>query len=141
MFRELALQFDRPGWRGILTAALPIAGRLSPIGVREIPYEDGWVHRFGDSYVVEFEPRLRAPELTSAWVKDYCCQLYEGRPGDTVVDVGAGFGWETIYFARRVSKVIPIEAQPSVAAALKRTIALNDLANVEIHNLAIADKP
>lgn len=56
------------------------------------------------------------------------------RPGDTVVDVGANIGLYSIACARRVrpGKVIAFEPDPENAELLKRTVELNEVADVVV---------
>lgn len=139
----LTRSLDRSGLRWILAGAYSLAGRMSSDGPSSVRYDDGWVHRFDDRYLVELRPRRRAPELSDAWVSHYCGHLYAPRPGDTVLDVGAGYGWEMLYFARQVGatgRVVAIEAHPGLARMLKRTVELNDLKQVTALNCAVADR-
>lgn len=129
--------------RWILSAAYSLAGRMSGQGPSSVRYDNGWVHRFGDTVLVEPRPRWRVPELSEAWLSEYCGQLYVPRAGDTVVDVGAGLGWETLHFARNVGRtghVLSIEAHPALAQMLQRTVALNGLNQVTAVNYALADR-
>jgi FkbM family methyltransferase len=112
-------------------------------GPTSVQYDSGWVHHFGDQRLVEARPRRRVPEISDEWVSDYCGYLYDPKAGDTVIDVGAGYGWETLYFARKVGRagrVISIEAHPILAQMLKRTVQLNQLKQVTALNYAIAER-
>jgi FkbM family methyltransferase len=63
--------------------------------------------------------------------------------GDTVIDVGAAFGFYTIISSKRVGlggKVIAIEAQPDIYEMLNKNIRLNQLTNVTTLNLAAYSK-
>jgi FkbM family methyltransferase len=133
---------DRSGLRWILAAGYSLAGRMSANGPLSVRYDDGWVHRFEDTSLVELRPRRRVPEVSKQWLKEYCGYLYEPAPGNTIIDVGAGYGWETLNFARRVGRagrVVAIEAHPTLAAMLKRNVDLNGLKQVTPLNYAIAD--
>ena len=143
MVHPLIRSLDRLGLRWILAAAYSLAGRMSHHGPSSVRYDDGWVHRFGDTYLVEPSPRRRVPELSEAWLAEYCGHLYVPRAGDTVIDVGAGLGWETLHFARKVGpsgRVLSIEAHPTLATMLRRTVALNGLKQVTALNYALADR-
>ena len=61
--------------------------------------------------------------------------------GDVVVDVGAGFGFAALGFAKSVGdggRVVAFEPSPATARHLRRTAALNGLAGViEVHESAL----
>jgi len=60
-----------------------------------------------------------------------------------IVDVGANVGYYTIVLAQKVGKngkVIAIEPDPETFNILKKNCELNNLANVELHNVAISDQ-
>lgn len=63
-------------------------------------------------------------------------------PGD-IIDIGANVGIVGILLARQFPErtVHAIEPAPGTFAALGKNIALNDLRNVQAHQLAIADAP
>ncbi|MGF1550241.1 MAG: FkbM family methyltransferase [Sphingomonadaceae bacterium] len=68
---------------------------------------------------------------------------YVPRPGDRVVDVGAGIGTETLVFSRQVGRagrVVAIEAHPVTFRALAGTIARSGLDNVLAVQAAVADR-
>jgi FkbM family methyltransferase len=60
--------------------------------------------------------------------------------GDTVLDIGANFGWYTVHFARWAAKVYSFEPIPFTYKELKDNIALNGCKNVEMINSAVGDK-
>jgi len=65
---------------------------------------------------------------------------YVPEKGNTIIDIGAGLGEETIHYshlAGETGRVISIEANPMVFEILNKTILLNKLANVASHNIAI----
>ena len=69
---------------------------------------------------------------------------YTPRPGDTVVDVGAGLGEETTIYTGLVGpsgQVYAIEANPAVYKVLRQLIAASQLPNVKLFNIAINDTP
>jgi FkbM family methyltransferase len=64
------------------------------------------------------------------------------RPGDTVIDVGANYGVITLRAAAAVGPtgcVHAIEPQPGVAALLRRSIAMNHMDQVQVHEIALSD--
>jgi FkbM family methyltransferase len=61
------------------------------------------------------------------------------QPGMTVIDIGANIGTHTVFFAKRVGpegRVIAIEPQARIAELLSGNVALNNLTNVEVHQVA-----
>ena len=62
-------------------------------------------------------------------------------PGAVVYDIGAHAGYYTLAAARHARQVLAFEPDPRNAAALRRHIALNRLANVEIVEAAVALAP
>ncbi|MDR7085928.1 FkbM family methyltransferase [Aeromicrobium panaciterrae] len=65
-------------------------------------------------------------------------------PGDTVIEVGAECGTDTVVLSRMVGptgRVIAIEAHPGTFEFLARAVELNKLDNVSLVNAAVADAP
>jgi len=63
--------------------------------------------------------------------------------GMNVLDIGAHIGVMSVVFARRAGnsgRVLAIEPTPTTIEVLKKTIQLNNLSNVEVQPLAIAEK-
>lgn len=74
---------------------------------------------------------------------DICLFNYKVKEGDTVIDIGAGIGEETLCLASLVGnkgRVYSIEANPRIFSILKEVIELNELKNVTAFNLAISEK-
>lgn len=68
---------------------------------------------------------------------------YSPVDGDTVIDLGAGLGEETLLYALLVGergRVISIEAQPGPYSVLAEVIKLNNLKNVTTFQLGIGEK-
>ncbi len=64
------------------------------------------------------------------------------KPGDVVVDVGAGLGLWTLEAARLVGahgRVVAVEPAPQVAQALRRSTRANRLASVTVLVVALAE--
>jgi FkbM family methyltransferase len=65
------------------------------------------------------------------------------RPGMTVVEVGANIGYYALFESRLVGpggKVIAIEPVPKNVEGLRRNVRNNGRINIEVHQLAIADR-
>lgn len=77
-----------------------------------------------------------------ASVIDYWCAFERPRPGDTIIDVGAGIGEDAVVFSKLVGprgRVISIEAHPKIFACLQGTIERSGLDNVVAVQCAVAD--
>jgi FkbM family methyltransferase len=122
---RIATQF-LPAPSGPATGAAEVCLRSGPrILVRPDEHIGRTVFFFGD-----LEPKL-------SWV---CSRVL--RPGDTVVDVGANYGVITLLAAQAVGPsgcVHAFEPQPAVADLLRRSVALNQMAHVHIHEVALSD--
>lgn len=70
-------------------------------------------------------------------------EQFSPNRGDTVVDVGAAFGFYTIMASKKVGqqgKVVAIEPQPDNFEMLNRNVNLNKLANIITLNYAVSSK-
>jgi FkbM family methyltransferase len=71
------------------------------------------------------------------------CFHYLPVEGDTIINIGAGLGEETIILSKLVGnsgKIISIEANPVINEMLKEVVDRNNLKNVTIINAAVSDK-
>ena len=138
--RQLTLLLDRWGARWLVASLLPVAGRFLPDGVRRLRYDRGWIHWFDNAVVVEPTPRLKSSDLSEARNNYLWGLLYSPKPGDKILDVGAGCA-ESIYFAQKVGKsgVVAAEAHPVICGYLQRSAELGGL-EVEVTNAAVGDK-
>ncbi|MBC7247512.1 MAG: FkbM family methyltransferase [Actinobacteria bacterium] len=73
----------------------------------------------------------------------FSCELllHHMREGMLFVDVGAHYGYYTLLVGTACPgcRIIALEPVPENHAVLERNVALNGLANVETHNLAVSD--
>lgn len=130
------------------------ARRLSRLDVK-IAYTAGqWTRRIGAQRFLDGPNFIYIPENFQQWrqqtehyaseTRDYWLRFYEPKEGDTIIDVGAGHGEDTLTFSRLVGKtgrVIAIEAHPLSFKALKNFCRLNQLDNVAPVHLALMDEP
>jgi FkbM family methyltransferase len=132
---------NRPGGRFILaTAATAYASAKARRRCR-VFYDRAWVHEYADSVIVEPKMNLLSPSQIEEMTEDFWTYQSAPGPGDVVVDVGAGTGWETLYFSRRVGasgRVISVEAHPRIYSCLEDMSRRNRLANVTLLNCAVA---
>jgi FkbM family methyltransferase len=76
--------------------------------------------------------------------EDHWFHLYKPRPGDVIVDIGAGRGEDVFAFSKAVGaqgRVFAIEPHPVSFRVLEKFCSLNRLANVTAWNYACTDKP
>lgn len=152
--RTLIKALDRPGGRKLLSLLATTDAR-SKLGRDVIVFHDGehWIHRinahffpdgtsftyYGDSaFAWRDEPDVYFRNAETFWYK-----IYRPRPGDVVLDIGAGRGEDTLPLSRAVGtsgRVISVEAMPSSFALLKKLCALNHLDNVTLVHAAVSDK-
>jgi FkbM family methyltransferase len=59
--------------------------------------------------------------------------------GGVLLDVGAHVGHWTLRLASKASKVIAVEANPETASTLRRNLAINDITNVRVWEIAAWD--
>ena len=72
------------------------------------------------------------------------CKFYQPRPGDVVVDIGAGLGEESTIYADMVGpggRVYALEANPVVYEVLQQVLHLNRCRNTVAFNLALSEAP
>jgi FkbM family methyltransferase len=60
--------------------------------------------------------------------------------GGVLLDVGAHVGHWTLRLAGKASHVHAVEANPDTAATLRRNLAINDITNVTVHEVAAWDE-
>ena len=136
---------DRRGGR-ILLATL-VTRRAHRTDARAATFYDGaWIQRFDDDYMVAGRrfrfPERRVYESQREHCEDFWFHLYHPRPGDVIIDAGAGFGSNTLVFSRAVGpegRVLAIEAHPVTFGLLEKTAAWNRLVNVTLCQRAVMD--
>jgi FkbM family methyltransferase len=134
---------NRSGLRSILTVSAATFATVRVGKLCKVSYEGEWVQRFPSCTLVEPRLTLYTPKQIERMTSDYFMYQYLPREGDTIVDVGAGTGWETLLFSRSVGmsgRVISIEAHPRVFRCLSKMRAENRLENVTLVQAAVADQ-
>lgn len=134
---------NRPGFRPVLTASAASIATIRTGGPCRVSYEGEWIQRFPSCTLVEPRLTLWTPQQIERLASDVFMYRYHPKEGDTVVDVGAGTGWETLSFSRMVGisgRVISIEAHPKVFGCLSRMRRENRLDNVTLVHSAVADR-
>jgi len=134
----------RESFQSFLLPLLNRFARWQGHGLRRIFPEDGvWMHETSRGYFAYHQPYLNL-DLASLdeFAQHHFLWGYQPKPGDVIVDVGAGVGEETLTFARGVGergKVICIEAHPRTYRCLEKLVQYNCLGNVVHMHVAVAE--
>ena len=118
----------------------------------EIFWDELWIRRIGSVYYPDPEiwqatdPQkwLRYPQKYLRDADDYWFHVYKPRPGDAIVDIGAGRGEDVFAFSRAVGpggRVWAIEPHPVSYLALRKFCEWNKLDNVTTLNYACVETP
>lgn len=120
----------------------------------EILFDDVWVVRHGDHFFAEPErfaiygDRLRRypglHEHLTTHHRDWWCFTYQPKPGDVILDVGAGRGDELFLFCPAIGptgRVVAIEAHPQIFRLLRTMCRLNGFGNTRVLQLAVGEAP
>jgi len=134
---------NRPGLRPILAVLATIIATVRTVKLCKVSYEGEWVHRFPSNTLVEPRLTLWTPKQIEELTLDLWMHQHLLSEGDTIVDVGAGTGWETLFFSKSVGKsgrVISIEAHPGTFRCLSKMCEKNRLENVTLVQAAVVDQ-
>jgi len=135
---------DRPSLQPILVPVFSQLARSQGRGVSRIfQDEDVWMHRTSDGYFAYHQPyvRLNLGRLNEIARRNFFWG-YTPRPGDVVLDVGAGVGEEALTFSRAVGphgKVVCVEAHPRTYRCLEKLVRYNQLRNVVALQRAVTE--
>jgi len=134
------------GWvprRAIAAAANAVISRRHGSGRRFAVDGQGlWINEQPEATFVSPDIYTATYEQVEQRVLSEWCDTVVLRPGDIVLDVGAGIGEESIVFSKLVGpkgRVIAIEAHPRTFDALVQTIRRSELTNVTPVHCAITD--
>lgn len=145
LLRRTARYLDRPGYRGILMVAASLAKSVMCGSFCRVYYADGrWIHNHRDGVLVEREIRIASISRLNSMTRDHWFHQYTPKQGDTIIDVGAGTGWETLLCSELVGhtgRIIAIEAHPETYACLAEMVRRNNLPNVTPVWCAVSDTP
>lgn len=102
----------------------------------------GWLHKYRDGYI--YTERLSGAPLRISGenTRNLFFHHYEPKPGDTIVELGAEYGTETLFLSRTVGpqgRVLSVEAHPKTCTALRKMVELNNLENVTVVHAAIGE--
>jgi FkbM family methyltransferase len=136
---------DRPGSRWLAAAGASLAETWAarrPTIVRPLP-GGAFLHRHLDGAIVlPYVLSRRTPRKHEITTHDIFCFGYTPQLGDTVLDIGAGCGEETVTFSRLVGptgRVMSVEAHPDTYRRLRLTCKFNGLNNVTLLQAAVTD--
>ena len=134
---------NRPGFRSILAGLATIIATIRVGKLCKVSYEGDWVHRFPSCTLVEPRLTLWTPQQIERLTVDLWMHQHLPSEGDTIIDVGAGTGWETLFFSKSVGRsgrVISIEAHPRTFRCLSEMCKKNRLENVTLVQAAVVDQ-
>lgn len=147
-FSKFVRKADRHGWRWLASFFIFLAYQWkrekSFRSASYVPHLGLWEYHIGDSFFVSREASWFCSEnYFLENLKKYSAHFYVPRPGDTVLDVGAGVGEETLPFSKLVGpagKIYAVEANPLTFSVLAYLVRKNNLFNVQVLQVAIADQ-
>jgi FkbM family methyltransferase len=141
--RAVFYALDRRGGRPILALVGTSYVTIRRRQLCHVQYDAAWIHTYRDGVVVRPDIASQTPSILRAQTRDNFLPQYVPLSGDTVFDVGAGIGENTLLFSELVGasgRVISLEAHPHTFECLATMVRLNGLKNVESLNVAVADK-
>jgi FkbM family methyltransferase len=139
-FFKIAAVADRLGLRPLLARGASLAYQGKSF---EVDAQGRWINRQAEATFVSPSLHTRSYSEVVNSVLGYWAWDYMPVAGDTVIDVGAGIGEDSVVFSRIVGpegRIIAIEAHPATFECLQRTIEGSGLTNVTAVNCAIADR-
>jgi FkbM family methyltransferase len=146
---------DSPAGRAELSSrATQLAREALPGCDIEILWDGIWIRRVGAVWFPDPDLFRAAEPNWQRWAglaekylrdaEDYWFHVYKPRPGDVIVDIGAGRGEDVFAFAKAVGpagRVFAIEPHPVSFQVLEKFCSLNRLSNVTALNYACTDQP
>jgi FkbM family methyltransferase len=141
---RLKSQMDRRSLRFVLTVAANQLALLARHGVRRIFYDDGiWIHQTTHGYFAYHHPYIRLDMVgLDTWARTVFLRNYQPKPGDVILDIGAGAGEEVLTFSRAVGqrgRVLCVEAHPRTFRCLQKLVEYNRLENVIPIHCAVSE--
>lgn len=84
-----------------------------------------------------------SPQTITDTANAICFFNYKPQKGDTIIDIGAGLGEESLVASKLIGEtgiIYAIEANPTIYKIFTRVLSLNDIQNVIPFNIALNDK-
>ncbi|MEO1251441.1 MAG: FkbM family methyltransferase [Pseudomonadota bacterium] len=136
---------ELPGW-GRIYRALGIAGvdNLNPKW-RDAPKRETRNKRTGHLMELDLSDDTDRETYFLGRYYDIEVQLLLDeilKEGDTCIDIGANVGHFSLYSSHRVGRsgqVLAFEPQPDCCKKIEHKLSLNNISNVELHNLALGN--
>ena len=143
--RTALRRLDRPGTRPVYAAVMSVLTTWRRRELWWLRYRGGlWLHHTRRG-VIPWPTPHPPDDLLTGWrdeTLDYFCWAYAPKPGDTVVDVGAGIGSEIptwVELTGGTGRVVAIEAHPTSWKRLAALVKANDY-EVALVQAAVADR-
>lgn len=98
-----------------------------------------WRYKWSDGCLFWWSPLLSPKKVTQQHIRQFLGD-YQPKPGDTILDVGAGVGTEVCLFSKMVGaqgSVIAIEADPVASRLLRKQAACLPHRNVRLLEVAV----
>jgi FkbM family methyltransferase len=137
-------RLDRPGRRGLLVLPASLWVSFTYRTPCFVYWREGaWIHRYRGAKIPHATlGRAAPPAVFTAQARELVLYDYTPREGDTVFDIGAGIGAETLLFSRLVGdsgQVVAMEAHPRTFRRLLDLCQANRLENVTPLQIAVSD--
>jgi FkbM family methyltransferase len=144
MVSKIATYFNKQGFRWVSAIIIFVVYRIKGQNIRRVAFNAVlglWEYTIGKAFFLTKDPAwFSSRQYYLDVFKTYAGYFYQPRPGDTVIDIGAGVGEEVFPVSElvgREGKIHAIEANPNTFAVLKYYCTNNGFNNTVLHNLAI----
>jgi FkbM family methyltransferase len=142
---RLGQRLDEAGLRKLVALGASVSYGLASGGRQrfEVDPAGRWVNRQPEATIVSPDIHTSRFEAVRDTVLENWAWQYRPKPGDTVVDVGAGVGEEAVVFSKMVGprgRVVSIEAHPQTFACLEETVRRSGLPAVTPLWCAVSDR-
>lgn len=144
LIRTIIDALDKPIIRHCLppvVSLLAVVKNRTPFAL--VYFRNGvWVNRQISGVILDRRVNMQSFKQFERDAQEMYGLVYVPKPGDTIVDVGAGIGSEVYYYSKMVGKtgrVIAIEAHPVTFACLREFCEVNKLDNVVALHVAVGD--
>lgn len=145
--RIIIRRFDKAGFRWILSLIFTLVSYYKTKTLNKFKYyriDKKWGQYHKDfCYYIDVKPNWNL-SLSSLErnVNSLNFIQYQPKEGDTIIDVGAGVGTETIIYSMKIGagKVYAIEAHPETFRTLELLKEVNNIENIILSNNAISSE-